>query len=343
MCSLANTGYGIASKYIVRELVKQDKDIYLFPHGGIQYDSIEELNLYKKLIEKNKSLDWNSPCLNIWHQFDLAKRIGNGKYIAFPIFELDRFNDNEKNHLNGPNHIFVTSKWANDILESNKIKTKSSVVNLGVDTNIFHPKKTISDKTYRFINLGKFEKRKGHDVLIEAFCKAFEISDDVELVMLANNPFLDEQEMRYWYSLYKESKLGDKIIFIDTISNHSQVADLIRSCDCGVFPSRAEGWNLELLECMSCGLDCIATNYSSHTEYCNSNNCNLIEVNDLEDAYDGKWFFGNGQWAEVEVDNIVELMRICFKNRKINLNGVETSNKFNWSNTIGMINASIEI
>ena len=64
--------------------------------------------------------------------------------------------------------------------------------------------------------------------------------------------------------------------------------------DCGVFPARAEGWNLELLEMMSCGKNVIATNYSSHTEFCNSENCMLVETTELEDAHDGKWFRGQG-------------------------------------------------
>ena len=47
--------------------------------------------------------------------------------------------------------------------------------------------------------------------------------------------------------------------------------------DCGLFPARAEGWNLELLEMMACGKQVIATNYSAHTEFCTKENSILIE------------------------------------------------------------------
>jgi hypothetical protein len=39
-----------------------------------------------------------------------------------------------------------------------------------------------------FLNVGKWEYRKGHDVLLEAFNKAFEPTDNVRLVMNCHNP-----------------------------------------------------------------------------------------------------------------------------------------------------------
>ena len=111
--------------------------------------------------------------------------------------------------------------------------------------------------------------------------------------------------------------------------------------DCGVFPARAEGWNLELLEMMSCGKQVIATNYSAHTEFCNHNNCLLIDTDNVEPAQDGKWFFGQGNWAKIEqkqFHSLVEHMRMIHdlkQSGKLNINssGIETAVKFSWENT----------
>ena len=92
--------------------------------------------------------------------------------------------------------------------------------------------------------------------------------------------------------MYTTSPLGSKVKFLDRVGSHKEVADIIRMCDCGVFPSRAEGWNLDLLEMMSCGKQVIATNYSAHTEFCNEENCMLVETTEMVDAEDGKWFRG---------------------------------------------------
>jgi glycosyltransferase involved in cell wall biosynthesis len=106
--------------------------------------------------------------------------------------------------------------------------------------------------------------------------------------------------------------------------------------DCGVFPARAEGWNLELLEMMSLGKQVIATNYSAHTQFCTPNNCHLIHTAELEPAYDGV-FFGNdsvGNWARLDndqLDQLVERMRAVHKNpHEPNTTGIETAQVFSW-------------
>ena len=69
--------------------------------------------------------------------------------------------------------------------------------------------------------------------------------------------------------------------------------------DCGIFPSRAEGWNLDMLEMMALNKSIITTNYSAHTEFCNKDNSFLIDISETEPANDGKWFFGQGNWAKI--------------------------------------------
>ena len=107
--------------------------------------------------------------------------------------------------------------------------------------------------------------------------------------------------------------------------------------NCGVFPSRAEGWNIPLLELMACGKHVIATDYSAHTEFCNKDNCDLIEINELEPAVDGKWFHGHGQWAKIgqsQVDQLVAYMiTFAVSLNRDNDAGIQTSQMFTWDNT----------
>jgi glycosyltransferase involved in cell wall biosynthesis len=75
----------------------------------------------------------------------------------------------------------------------------------------------------------------------------------------------------------------------------------MQQADCGVFPARAEGWNLEALEMMACGKPVITSNYSGHTEFANQF---AVDVDGLQKAHDGKWFFGQGNWAMLGPDFI---------------------------------------
>jgi hypothetical protein len=213
------------------------------------------------------------------------------------------------------------------------------VVPCGVDRQIFHENVGVADpKWTTFLNIGKWEYRKGHDVLIEAFCKAFEPKDRVRLWMMNHNPFISEQQADEWETLYKNSKMGHRVSILPRVASHAEVAKLMSQADCGVFPARAEGWNLELLEMMSMGKQVIATGYSAHTEFCNPANCKLIHIDDTEEAYDGVFFDGKsgGRWAELgetQVDTLAQLMRDVHENKgEGNPFGVETAKVFSWEN-----------
>jgi glycosyltransferase involved in cell wall biosynthesis len=112
--------------------------------------------------------------------------------------------------------------------------------------------------------------------------------------------------------------------------------------DCGVFPARAEGWNLELIELMAVGRQVITTNFSAHTEFCTAANSRLIDIKELEPANDGVWFDGTkGRWAKFDEDtqhDLVAHMRAVHEEKQagrliLNKEGVETARRFTWDNT----------
>ncbi len=274
----------------------------------------------------------------MWHQHDLIFRPGRGKYYGWPIFELDNFSTPELVNLSAPDELIVCSHWAKSVLE-NFVKQKISVVPLGVDTDVFYPPEVEKEHySYRFFSIGKWEIRKSHDIIIECFNKAFNVQDRVELHLLCHNPFLDPNQLRKWTDLCDDCEMPGKIIVHSRANSHSDVAEFIRNMDCGVFPAKAEGWNLELLEAMVCGKPVIATNYSAHTEFCNKDNSFLVDIDDTEPAFDGIWFDGNkGNWAyigESQKEQIIEHMRLCYKNRPQNKSGIETGNKYTWQNSV---------
>jgi glycosyltransferase involved in cell wall biosynthesis len=338
------TGYGVAGTNILKSLTKLGHEISLFPIGGIATHE-ENIPLLQTCINRAQlEFDVNAPCIKIWHQHDMAQFVGKNKHIGFPIFELDTFNPLEKHHLESCDELFVCSAWAKQICRNNGISKPIHVIPLGVDRSIFYNSDLSGlpgQDAYIFFNCGKWEIRKGHDILVTAFNKAFTPEDNVRLWMLPNNPFLKPEQIKEWENLYMNSEMGKvgKIMLIPPCPNHYHVAGLMRQAHCGVFPSRAEGWNLELLEMMSCGKPVIATNYSAHTEFCTKerNNCSLIEIQDKEDAYDAIWFHNQGKWAkltETHVNELAENMKTLYLNKeKNNPAGIETSREFTWKNT----------
>lgn len=336
-----NTGYGIASFNILKHLSLSNNIAY-FPKGSPIVDNQKDYDFVKSLIE-NPRLYPDDVCFKIWHQFDLADHIGRGKYFAFPFFELDTFSLNEKQHLSIPDSIFVTSSWAKNVMIENGIKQPINVAPLGVDSTIFDYNKysQISSEKYIFLNIGKWEVRKGHDILLDIFQKAFPNNNNVELWILASehtNSYSSAEELTLWKNKYA----SDNRVKISTgVETHEQIAQIIASSSCGIYMSRAEGWNLELLETMAMNKPAIATDYSAHTEFCDKNNCYLVEIETKETAIDNKAFKGQGNWAKIdhkEIDQCVDYMRYVYKNNiRTNINGLETAQKLSWTNTANII------
>lgn len=329
-------GYGVAGYNIYKELFKLHPSTALYPISKPEFidDDIAQ-GLHNRFTARTL---W--PSVKIWHQNDVHTHVGKGHHIGFPIFELTEFNQEEKLSMSHCDKLFVCSEWAKDVLQNQKDWRcpPVSVVPLGVNTELFRPHVSKREATI-FFNCGKWEKRKGHDVLLECFNAAFQTGDNVELWMMCDNPFIGEMNQQ-WINLYKNSPLGNKIRIIPRQQSHKDVYNIMRQTDCGVFPARAEGWNLELLEMMACGKDVIATNYSAHTEFCNSDNCHLVEIDELETAHDGIFFSGEyGEWASFNdsaKSQLIEHMRAVHDIRQslfINNAGIETANKFTWKNS----------
>ena len=115
------------------------------------------------------------------------------------------------------------------------------------------------------------------------------------------------------------------------------MAKFMAYVDCGVYISRAEGWNLELLETMAMNKPVIVSDYSAHTEFCNSDNSYLVDVDTTEPAHDGKYFQGQGNWAKIgqkQIDQTIDYLRFVYNNQiKTNPEGLKTAQNLSWGNS----------
>jgi len=346
-------GYGVVGYNVLKHLYNVGHTVSYWPIGKSEWSGDPQAQTVIKETIKNAQM-YNSaaPSIRIWHQNQLDMFPGKGPRIGWPIFELDTFNEVEQHQLKNLDIVFVCSKWAKNIVEA-IVDAPVYVVPLGVDPTVFYRDEEVrkhrpywtQDSTV-FINVGKWEKRKGHEELLKAFNAAFEPNDDVELWMLNDNPFLRESGgNEEWKRKYISSKMGGKIKILSRMNTQAELRALFNQVDCLVVPSKAEGWNLEILECMACGVDVIATNYSGHTEYLNNQNAYLIEPNGLEKANDGIWFHGNGNWCTFDIDELIELMRYYYNNKQNNaLKSKElqkTVDLYSWENTIKKIEMAI--
>lgn len=331
-------GYGVVGTNLLIELSKSH-NVSLWPIGPIDCEE-KIIPIAKSSLKNASSFDYDAPSFRLWHQWDMALSAGRGKKYGMTFFEMDNIKDNEKHNLNFLDKIFVCSDWAKQIIVKSGIdESKVKVIKLGVDQSIFKQFEPDNVKTTRILSIGKWEIRKGHDLILEILERTFSVDDDFKLIMCCSNPFLSQEEQDQWISYYEKSKFFDKIVVLkNRLKTQNEVYELMKKSDIGIFPYRAEAWNLELAEMLSIGKNCIATNYSGPTEYGIESGCYLINPDGIESANDSKWFDGSGSWAKLEENYINnfsnQLKQLHIKkqsdNLKTNISGIEFFKKNTW-------------
>jgi len=116
------------------------------------------------------------------------------------------------------------------------------------------------------------------------------------------------------------------------------VADVIGMCDLGLYPYRAEGWNLPLLETMACGLPVIATYVTGPKDFLTDANAYLI--GGKESAADDGVFFGpgrlEGNWYEPNFEEAAAAAEKAYNawsegRWELNKAGVRTAQGLSWT------------
>ena len=245
-----------------------------------------------------------------------------GRRIAYTVWESTVYPPNWIEKLRSADEVWIPSKWGRSVLIENGLAPGSvHVVPEGVDPALFNPAIAPTDALqtfpgFKFLNVGRFETRKGTRLLIETFDRAFGPNDEVYLILACDNhhdPDFDIARILRSLNL----RYPNRIAFIPPVRSHARFAELYRACDAFVAPFRAEGWGLPVCEAMACGLPVIATDYSGPTEFMDKSvyriGCEIEEISDplyLSSATAG------GRWAEPDPDHLCELLRAVYRNRE---------------------------
>jgi glycosyltransferase involved in cell wall biosynthesis len=309
-------GYGTVARQLLAALDAAGAEPALFPLAPVE-PGLPEQAVIDRAVARAARFDHKAPCLRVWHQFEMAHRVGSGRFGGYSFFELDRLTEREVHHLNGLDVAFAPSKWAERVMRDSGVTTAVSLARPGVDTSVFHPGvkphpvKKPTPNTTVFLNVGKWSVLKGHDFLLDVFNAAFTPADDVLLLMVCFHPlqvpgFDGPAESKRWEEMYLASPMGraGRIrVAPGRLPTQRDVAALMAAADCGVFLARGEGWNLELAEMLAMGKRCVHTDWSAHREFADFGGSWGVGVADAEEAYDPPFIQpGVGCWAHLGHD-----------------------------------------
>lgn len=123
-------------------------------------------------------------------------------------------------------------------------KSKSVYLPNGVDTNFFKPRKTKANKRLLVLSVGRLEKQKNFESLIEAM---IDIKADL---LIVGNGSLKSKLLK----LAIKNRVNLKII--EKVEN-TQMPRIYNKADIFALPSLVEGSPKALMEAMACGITCV--------------------------------------------------------------------------------------
>lgn len=183
--------------------------------------------------------------------------------------------------------ITVSQSLANVIYE--KCNINSTVIHNIIDVNAFSRCKNAhnDDTKIRYISVGRLTGPKNFPLLIDAFCKARKIRENIVLDIYGDG------ELR--------ESLNSKIIdnqAADFIKLHGAVdrkvlADALLESDCFILLSDYETFGVVYIEAIASGIPVIATNCGGPSDFINKQNGCLIERGDEKEAVNTIIYMGD--------------------------------------------------
>jgi glycosyltransferase involved in cell wall biosynthesis len=231
-------------------------------------------------------------------------------------------------------HLAAGSSYCAQVLRQHGL-TEVSVVPHGVDSTLFGPRaEPRSFLTDRFIVFsgGKFELRKGQDIVIRAYKVLQDRHPDVMLVNSWHNAWPKPRDTMAASTLIRyvpprnknfvgwmNSLLAAHGIDIERVitvgqRDHRLLPSLYHATDVGLFPNRIEGGNnMVLMEYMACGRPALVSYNSGHTDIVRRANAILIECHKPMERRVGKEL--TAVWNDPSLEETIEKLEWCYCHR----------------------------
>lgn len=259
-----------------------------------------------------------------------AQNPGAIAHVGFTMFETDRIPTAWVDELARMDEVFVPCSFnAETFAAAGVPREKLNVFRPGLDLSGFtadvKPYPLRGEPAFTFLSVFQWTRRKGWDVLLESFVRAFRRDDPVRLVIRAypgerKDPPLSERIAAHLASLGVSREDAPRIELVEEFVAEQDLPSLYAAADAYVLPTRGEGFGLPFLEAMAAGLPTIGTNWSGHLDFLDDDVGYLIDVDGLEAVHpeqteENPYYEADHRWARPSVAHTSALMRRVFERR----------------------------
>ncbi len=300
-------GWGVCGKYIVKEL-SRITEVRLVTEGFDMNAIGDELDfrLLQRTLVSDREQQWITSGQPLEVDYPVLQAInnitGSSNYprlrgtnnVGYTFFENNILSASYiENSVKFFDTVVTGSGWCEEVLRSYGLRHVTTVIQ-GIDPTIFNPlyneKEYLRDHFVVFSG-GKFELRKGQDIVIRAYKVLQDRYKDTVLVnswfnqwpasmhTMAASPHIRFSPAADDYIALINQILGDNGIDIGRVITlplypNIMMPRLYKNTDIGLFPNRCEGGtNLVMMEYMACGKPVIASFSSGHKDVMTDDNC----------------------------------------------------------------------
>ncbi len=246
-------------------------------------------------------------------------------YACYTMFETDAVPARWPAFLARAGRVWVPSRFNVETFASAGVPSDAvEYVPLGLEVERFSIDGDALDvpgrRGFAFLSVFGFTSRKGWDVLVEAWARAFNRDDDVSLILRTGAPNVDirAEIARLLQARGIDATRLAPIVVLEQALSARELAELYRTADAFVLPSRGEGVGLPYLEAMAFGLPAIGTAWSGATEFLTAETGYPIECGrELVDRMMARAFpiLRDQQWAAPSVEATARCLREVFEDR----------------------------
>jgi glycosyltransferase involved in cell wall biosynthesis len=169
--------------------------------------------------------------------------------------------------------LWVHSPWNRELAVRGGVPAdRVRVVPLGADLGVLRPDGPVHPETQRntttFLFVGATVRRKGVDVLLDAYGQAFGAGDDVRLVVKDHTRDVFYRGLGHGDAVRAMAEGGGPAVtYLDEELDPGGLASLYRGATALVLPFRAEGFALPPLEAMACGTPVVVPRFGPVLAY----------------------------------------------------------------------------
>lgn len=298
-------GWGIAGDYLSREIAK------LPPIDGVTLHSVAGHHFAPTFADR-------------WDRINIGYCFFESEIIAYRhIPEAARQWD----------HIVAGSSWCEHHLRIAGMERTSTILQ-GIDPAVFSPEPLRpSDGRFIVFSGGKFEFRKGHDLVIAAMRGFMQRHPDVWLACAWHNHWpmsirtMEQSRLidfRYqdgpceelYLRLLADHGIPLERVLLYPVLDNRQMRQAYLASDLGLFPNRCEGGNnMVMCEYMACGRPVIASPMTGHRDVISADNAFCLTRNEpIVAVQDGQ---PAGVWFEASPEEAVTLLEDAYRDREM--------------------------